>query len=148
MAAADHKQLIEAALFISPNALNMEELQKVTGLPSEQISKTLEEMETHFDDHGIKVQKNDDSTYELRIKSEFLKNVKHLAPHADFSRAEIQTLSLIAYDNPIKQSDVIDIRGNRGYDHISTLVKKGFIRKEPFGHTSLLHITQKFLHYR
>lgn len=141
------KGLIEAALFISAKPLTVSELEGITKLPGDEIIAALKNMEEHFDDHGIKVHSNEDGTYELKIKSEFLKSVKHLTPHSDFSKAELQTLSLIAYDSPIKNSDVIHIRGNRGYDHVTTLLQRGFIRKEPFGHTSLIHLTQKFLDY-
>ena len=141
------KQVIEAALFIAAKPLTIAELVAITQLQGQEIESALKLMEEHFDDHGIKVQKNEDSTYELKIKNEFLQKVKHLSPHSDFSKAELQTLSLIAYDNPIKNSDVIHIRGNRGYDHVAILMQRGFIRKEPFGHTSLLHLTQKFLDY-
>ncbi len=143
------KNLIEAALFIAAKPLAFEELKKVKGLeaiPAEELQQILKSMETDYDSHGIKVIE-DNGHFELRIKDEFIKSVEHLAPNRDFSRAALQTLSLIAYRSPVKQSEIIDIRGNRGYEHVKELLERGFIKSEAQGHTNILSITQKFLDY-
>lgn len=143
------KNLIEAALFIAAKPLTVEEMKKVKGLdvvPDEELLKVLKSMEVDYDSHGIKVTE-DTGRFELRIKDEFVKHVEHLAPNRDFSRATLQTLSLIAYRSPVKQSEIIDTRGNRGYDHVKELLERGFIKSEAAGHTNILSITQKFLEY-
>lgn len=143
------KNLVEAALFIAAKPLTLEELKKVKGLdvvPNEELLGVLKSMEVDYDSHGIKVSE-DTGRFELRIKDEFIKHVEHLAPNRDFSRATLQTLSLIAYKSPVKQSEIIDIRGNRAYDHIKDLLEKSFIKSEAHGHTNILSITQKFLDY-
>ncbi|MBU4246572.1 MAG: SMC-Scp complex subunit ScpB [Nanoarchaeota archaeon] len=143
------KNLVEAALFIAAKPLTLEELKKVKGIdivPDEELLGVLKSMEVDYDSHGIKVSE-DSGRFELRIKDEFIKHVEHLAPNRDFSRATLQTLSLIAYKSPVKQSEIIEIRGNRAYDHIKDLIEKSFIKSEAHGHTNILSITQKFLDY-
>lgn len=143
------KNLVEAALFIAAKPLTLEELKKVKGLdiiPDEELLGVLKSMEVDYDSHGIKVSE-DTGRFELRIKDEFIKHVEHLAPNRDFSRATLQTLSLIAYKSPVKQSEIIEIRGNRAYDHIKELLERTFIKSEAAGHTNTLSITQKFLDY-
>ena len=143
------KNLIEAALFIAARPMTLEELQKVKGLselPAEEIISIIKSMESDYDHHGVRVVE-EEGHYELRIKDEFTKHVEHLAPNRDFSRAILQTLSLIAYKSPVKQSEIIETRGNRAYDHIKELLERGFIRSEPAGHTNTLSITQRFLDY-
>ncbi|VVB61563.1 Segregation and condensation protein B [uncultured archaeon] len=143
------KNLIEAALFIAAKPLAFEELKKVKGLeaiPDEELQQILKSMESDYDSHGIRVIE-DNGHFELRIKDEFVKSVEHLAPNRDFSRAALQTLSLIAYRSPVKQSEIIDIRGNRAYEHVKELLERGFIKSEAQGHTNILSITQKFLDY-
>lgn len=144
-----YKNLVEAALFIAAKPLTLEELKKVKGLdiiPDQELIGILKSMEVDYDSHGIKVSE-DTGRFELRIKDEFVKHVEHLAPNRDFSRATLQTLSLIAYKSPVKQSEIIDIRGNRAYDHIKELLLRAFIKSEAAGHTNTLSITQKFLEY-
>ncbi len=143
------KNLVEAALFIAAKPLTLEELKKVKGLdivPDEELLGVLKSMEADYDSHGIKVSE-DSGRFELRIKDEFIKHVEHLAPNRDFSRATLQTLSLIAYKSPVKQSEIIEIRGNRAYDHVKELLERGFIRSEAKGHTNILSITPRFLDY-
>lgn len=142
----EKKMIIEAALFIAARPMSLAEIYDIVKIPKPQIKKILDSMESGYNDHGIRIAERD-GFYELRIKDEFVKHVEHLAPERDFSRATMQTLSLIAYRSPVKQSLVIGIRGNRAYDHIKELVSKGFVRSEPKGHTNILHITKKFLEY-
>lgn len=143
------KNLIEAALFIAAKPMTLEELRKVKGLEAvspEELLSIIKSMEADYEHHGVRVVE-EDGHFELRIKDEFTKHVEHLAPNKDFSRATLQTLSLIAYRSPVKQSEIIDVRGNRGYEHIKELLERGFIKSEPQGHTNVLSITQRFLDY-
>lgn len=142
----DKKKLIEAALFVAARPMTLAELYHVVGIPKPQIKKLLKEMEKEYDDHSLSVRERD-NYYELHIKEEYKDDVEHLAPEKDFSKATLQTLSLISYHNPAKQSFVVETRGNRAYDHIKELSSRGFIRLEPEGHTNRIHITKKFLDY-
>ncbi len=142
----DKKKIIEAALFIAARPMTLAELYHVVGVPKPQIKSLLEEMEKEYDEHSLSVRERD-GYYELHIKEEYKDHVEHLAPEKDFSKATLQTLSLIAYHNPAKQSFVVETRGNRAYDHIKELTSRGFVRLEPEGHTNRIHITKKFLDY-
>ncbi|MEA3343973.1 MAG: SMC-Scp complex subunit ScpB [archaeon] len=142
----DKKKLIEAALFIAARPMTLAELYHVVSVPKPQIKKLLKEMEKEYENHSLCVRERD-GYFELHIKDEYKTHVEHLAPEKDFSKATLQTLSLIAYHNPTRQSFVIETRGNRAYDHIKELASRGFIRLEPEGHTNRIHVTKKFLDY-
>lgn len=144
--ADEKRKILEAALFIAARPMSLAELYNVVNIPKPEIKKILESMKPHYDDHGVRLIERDD-LYELQIKDAYVKHVEHLAPERDFSRATMQTLSLIAFKSPVKQSEIVEIRGNRAYDHIKELLSKGLIRSEPKGHTNILHITKKFLEY-
>lgn len=143
--------LLEATLFMAAKPLTVEEIQQITSLPTNEIAQLLEEMKGHYDEHGIRVVEHEGGEgkkfFELHIKDEYVKAVEHLAPAADFSRGALQTLSLIAYRAPVKQSEIVQIRGNRGYEHVAELESRGFIRREPKGHTKIIHISKKFMDY-
>ncbi len=144
--ADEKRKIIEAALFIAARPMSLAELYNIVNIPKPDIKKILELMKPHYDDHGVRLIERDEH-YELQIKDAYVKHVEHLAPGRDFSRATMQTLSLIAFRSPVKQSEIVEIRGNRAYDHVKELLSKGLIRSEPEGHTNLLHITKKFLEY-
>ncbi len=144
--ADEKRKIIEAALFIAARPMSLAELYNVVKIPKPDIKKILELMKPHYDDHGVRLIERDEH-YELQIKDAYVKHVEHLAPERDFSRATMQTLSLIAFRSPVKQSEIVEIRGNRAYNHIKELLSKGLVRSEPKGHTNILHITRKFLEY-
>jgi len=138
--------------------MSIAEIQQIVQLPIEEIAALLEAMKKDYDEHGFKVVEHEvevdteagkqtQKLFELHIKDEYAKKVEHLAPAADFSRGMLQTLSLIAYRAPMKQSEVIQIRGNRAYEHVAALEERSLIKREPKGHTKIITLTRKFLDY-
>ena len=142
----DKKRLIEAALFVAAKPLSLADLYQVLKIPKSRIKKIIDEMKGNYGEHGVRIVEAG-GLYEMKIDSSFEEHVSHLAPHKDFPKAVLQTLSLIAYKNPVKQSNIVSVRGNRAYDHLKELEAKGFIRREESGHTNIVHITRKFLDY-
>ncbi len=142
----DKKRLIEAALFVAAKPLSLADLYQVLKIPKSRIKKIIDEMKGNYGEHGLRIVEAS-GLYEMKIDSSFEEHVSHLAPHKDFPKAVLQTLSLIAYKNPVKQSNIVSVRGNRAYDHLKELEAKGFIRREESGHTNIVHITRKFLDY-
>jgi len=142
----DKKRLIEAALFVAAKPLSLADLYQVLKIPKSRIKKIIDEMKGHYGEHGVRIVEAG-GLYEMKIDSSFEEHVSHLAPHKDFPKAVLQTLSLIAYKNPVKQSNIVSVRGNRAYDHLKELEAKRFIRREVSGHTNIVHITRKFLDY-
>ena len=142
------KAIIESALFLSSDPVPKSELMDLTGLPEESLDSVLTELDKDLrdPDRGLKLTENN-SKYSFRIKRELLGRVKHLAPHQDMSRGVLRTLSVIAYNSPVLQKEVVDIRGNGAYDHIDQLIERNFIKSEKEGRTKLLSVTQYFLDY-
>jgi len=66
---------------------------------------------------------------------------------AEFSKAEQETLAIIAYKQPIKQSVIIKIRGNKAYDHIKKLTDLELIKRKKAGHTHELSLSEDFYDY-
>ena len=54
---------------------------------------------------------------------------------------------MIAYKQPVKQSVIVKIRGNKAYDHIKRFTEQGLLNKKRVGHTSELSLTEKFHEY-
>ncbi|MFP3952786.1 MAG: SMC-Scp complex subunit ScpB [Candidatus Acetothermia bacterium] len=144
----DPKALVEAALFICSDPLPRSELLDLAGTPEDELEFILEEIDDDLaaGDRGLRlVEKN--GNYQLRVKRSILPRVKYLAPHQDISRGVLRTLSVIAYNSPVLQKEVIEIRGNGAYDHIDELIGRGFVTSKQEGRTKLLAVTQEFLDY-
>lgn len=143
------KARLEAALFLAEDPLERKEIADVLSLGSigyvdmliEEFSEMLEE-----EHRGLELVETGNG-YELKVKSDHLDNVSHLAPHQDLNSGQLRTLSLIAYNAPVEQKHIVDVRGNRAYQHIKELVKRGFVKKEKDGRTAELDVTDFFLDY-
>ena len=65
----------------------------------------------------------------------------------EIDKAILQTLAYIAHKQPIRQADVVRVRSNKAYSHISELVKHGFIEAKKDGVSKKLSTTRKFYDY-
>ncbi len=142
------KEIIEAALFMSPEPLTLDTLSKVSGLNYSQTLKAIEEIQKQYKSRetSLKIQKVG-KKYEMTLKEHYKDKVSYLAVDPDLSKAELRTLGLIAIREPIKQSKVAKVIGNKAYQYIGKLERKGFIKTEREGRTKLLNTTDKFKDY-
>ena len=65
----------------------------------------------------------------------------------EFSKAEQETLAIIAYKQPITQSKIVNIRGNKAYDHIKRFVDLRLVKSKRFGRTRELNLSEDFYDY-
>ncbi len=141
-------RIIEAALFVAGGALPIARLAKLVGLSKKETAQLIRELnETSLASHPFYIRQVDEKHYDLALRREYEDRVRHLAPDQDFTKAVLQTLALIAYKNPIKQSVVVKIRSNKAYEHLDELEKRGFIKRKKSGHTKLVFLTRKFHDY-
>ncbi len=138
---------VEAALFISGRYLSVQELVALTDVNPLLLKKILEDLSDKYKDSGIEiVQQN--NLWKMDVAQEYIWMVNRLATgSSEFSRAEQETLAIIAYKQPIKQSVIIKIRGNKAYDHIKKFVEMGLLHKKKTGHTAELTLSEQFHDY-
>jgi len=145
----EKKARLEAALFLAEEPLKRKEIADVLSLGSMgYVDMLIEEFEEMLEENhrGLELVETSNG-YELKVKNNHLDHVSHLAPHQDLNSGQLRTLSLVAYNAPVEQKHIIDIRGNRAYQHIKELVNRGFINKEKDGRTASLDVTDFFLDY-
>jgi segregation and condensation protein B len=143
------KARLEAALFLSDEPIDNKQIADILDLGSMgYVEMLVEEYQESLDEEhrGLELVKTPEG-YELKVKKDHIEHVSHLAPHQDLNEGQLRTLSLIAYNSPVEQTDIVDIRGNRAYQHVKELVKRGFLSKEKDGRTAILDVTDHFLDY-
>ena len=143
------KKLIEAALFMSPKPLSLEDLGQIAKVPNLNfLEKDIQEIMQDYEqrDTALEITKIG-SSYQMGIKPEFEESVTHLASESQFHKGVMKTLAMISFKQPVKQSFIIKYRNNKAYDHIHQLEEKGFINREKSGRTYVLKTTRKFLEY-
>ncbi|PIN81121.1 SMC-Scp complex subunit ScpB [Candidatus Woesearchaeota archaeon CG10_big_fil_rev_8_21_14_0_10_32_9] len=139
---------IEAVLFASGKYLSEDQIAELIGVQKKDLKHALTELEKHYStiETSLKVFKEGDA-WKLNVKEEFTGIIKNLVSEAEMPKPVMETLAIVAYKNPILQSEVIDTRGSGAYDHISILEDKGFITREKQGRTFKLKVTDKFYEY-
>lgn len=144
-------RVIEALIFASEKAISLKDLNKK--LPHiKDIRKILLEIQNHYKNKGINLKEIDNSwLFETAPDiSEYLKEFK--VKKTKLSKAAMETLSIIAYFQPITKPEIEEIRGVSTHSGIYEILynnewieSKG--RKEIPGRPLLWHTTKDFLIY-
>lgn len=139
--------LLEATLFTTSEPMTIEQLSKTLKIRREDIDTMMAMLREKYasPEHGIRL--SEMGGYRLTVKQEFTEKVSHLTPHADLSRGLLRVLAIIAYHEPVAQSEIVKVVGNRTYEYVKELVGRGFVRAEKKSRTKLLSTTQHFEEY-
>ncbi len=140
---------VEAALFISARYLSVNELVELTDINPLLLRELLEKIREHYQglDSAIELL-NKDELWKMDIKQEYFDMINKLATgKAEFTKAEQETLAIIAYKQPVKQSIIIKIRGNKAYEHVKHFIDVGLLKAKRAGHTLELNLSESFYDY-
>ena len=141
------KAAVEAALFSAAGNLRISEMAEKTGLTEEEVRTALLDLRRDYDvrESAIMIAKIG-GEYRMMLRTEYTECA------GSFSKAEMtpgmmRTLSTIAYNQPVLQSELFKIRGPRTYDDVHALVEMGFVSAKKSGQTKELTTTKKFSEY-
>lgn len=140
----DARGAVEAALFSSAQSLKISEIAEKTGIPQTEVRVALMDLRREFDerDSAIIIAKIG-SEYRMMLKPEYSGCTGTFA-RAEMAPGVMRTLSTIAYNQPVLQSDLFKTRGPRTYDDVHKLVDLGFVSGKRSGQTLELTTTKKF----
>lgn len=142
-------RLIESILFISGRFLSIQELMNLSDLNSLMVIECLGKLRDKHngDDSSLEILERD-NLWKMDVRSEYHYLINKLAGGSqEFTKAEQGTLAIIAYKQPIKQSVIIKIRGNKAYDHVHKFIKLGLLKAKKDGHTNILTLSDEFYDY-
>jgi segregation and condensation protein B len=143
----DKVALLEAMLFTTSSPLSLEELAKNLKTEEKIVEEMLKQLIKKYNHEGSGIHLSSAGGYKLNVKPNYLDKVSHLTPHADMSRGLLRVLSLIVYHEPIKQSDIVKVIGNRTYEYVKELESRNLIRSWKKSRTKLLETTKHFEEY-
>jgi segregation and condensation protein B len=140
---------LEAVFFVSAKYLNMQELISLTDLNPIILRELIEKLQEKYEKNDSAIEIIEKSgLWKMDVRGEYSHIINRLASgSSEFSKAEQETLAIIAYKQPIKQSVIIKIRGNKAYDHIKKFNDLGLIKKKKQGHTAELSLSDDFYDY-
>lgn len=149
-------QIIEALLLSASRPVSIEEIEKVfvENAPSrEEIRKSLKEIEEDCLNRGIELKKVS-TGFRLQVKQDLSSYVSKLWEERPqkFSKATLETLSLIAYKQPITRGEIEEVRGvTVGTQLMRGLMERGWVKivgqRDVPGRPSLYATTKDFLDY-
>lgn len=142
------KHKVEAVLFTLGKFVTVEEVAKTLNIEPSKVKKSIEQLEKEYSsrDSAITLQKQE-NRYKLNIKKEFGHLANKLVSDSELDSPTTKTLAVVAYKAPVKQSEIIRIRGNKAYDHVKALRESTLITSEKYGRTRLLKLTPHFYEY-
>lgn len=147
------KQKLEVLLFMSRNPLSLEELVKYLETPAEQIKNELNNLINRYEspDYGIQII-NVSNGYQFATKPDYAKTLElyiNAPQDISLSTAAMETLTIIAYRQPVSRAEVENIRGVNSDGIIKSLQDKGLIeergRAETIGRPTIYGTTEAFL---
>lgn len=147
------KSIIEGILFAWGDPLCIKDIGKILDLDEKKAFHILEEMIEEFDvsKRGLRIVKAEDY-YQIGTRPEHFPWIKQLAESKGtkaLSTAALETLSIIAYRQPVIKSEIENIRGVKCDRSILTLMEKGLIKEtgrlDKTGRPIIYGTTKEFL---
>ncbi len=141
---------VEALLFAAGRFLDEEQLAKLLGADVRNVRKGLKELQELYEhrasDTSLQIVQEGNS-WKLHVKDAYLELVSKLVSDKEIATTVLETLAIVAWRNPAMQAELIKIRGPAAYEHVTELIERGFITKEPEGRSFKLKVTDKFYEY-
>lgn len=125
--------LIEAILFLETEPVSISSIAKASGLTKDVVFQLLEQLETAYNDEsrGLELIKLGES-YQLSPKHSLWNHLKDRYGKQNtqrLSKAAMETLSIIAYSQPITRGEIESIRGVSSDSMLKTLMTRDLVKE-------------------
>jgi segregation and condensation protein B len=146
----DVRGRIEAALYASGRALDVEQLASAAGITSkrriiEEAKAIAASMKSTLS--AVEIVEYPGPRFAMQLKAEYNQVARRFATKPLLSKAALRTLSFIAYFQPITSSELSLRRGSQVYEHLKDLEEVGFVTWERKGRSKLFRTTSEFSEY-
>jgi segregation and condensation protein B len=144
--------LLEALVFASDKPMKSGELARLASAPVKQVRELLAELRASYTGHGI-VLDEVAGGWIFRTSVEYAPFVRELASEKPvrLTRAQVETLAIVAYRQPITRPEVDDIRGVDSGATMKLLLERDLVRilgkKDEPGRPLLYGTTNQFLEF-
>ena len=145
--------IIEAVLFVCGEPVQIADIAHSLDMTESELSEAVGKLRDNYDldQRGLRLNQFGGSI-QLSIRPEFAPFVEKLlqpVQKQSLSQAAMETLSIIAYRQPVTKSDIESVRGVKCDYSVQSLMNKGLIvdvgRRETLGRPILYGTTEKFL---
>ena len=149
----DLTALVEAILFVSPEPISAKQIGTILQVTPRVVKNAFKELDELYLERGIRLQHHDGK---VQITSapeaaHIIEGLLELETTSKLSQAALETLSIVAYQQPITRPKIDSIRGVNSDGVLRTLLSKGLIddvgRADGPGRPILYSTTTEFLKY-
>ena len=149
------KEALEGLLFLTGDeGLTLLQIKEILEITEEESIKLIEQLINDYNSNrGLTIKKLG-STYKMTTKNEYARYYQKLGELANIknlSQSALETLAIIAYNEPITRSQVDELRGINSSQMIRNLLSRDFIkevgRSNSVGKPVLYGVTDQFLDY-
>jgi segregation and condensation protein B len=144
---------VEAILHVSSSPVTIRELADALQVSLLKIEGALDELTEGYEQRGIRLQRHK-SAFQLTTAPEMAADVErflNLDSTAQLTRAALEVLSIIAYQQPVTRPQIDSIRGVNSDSVLRTLLRHGLIeevgRSDGPGRPFFYATTSEFLQY-
>lgn len=147
------KSIIESLLFTWGDPLDIKDIASILELPESEVSLRMKELmdELDYNRRGLRIIRINNS-YQIGTRPEHFQWIKKLNNNdmnKNLSNAALETLSIVAYRQPIIKADIEAIRGVRCDRVLQTLVERKLVcemgRLDKTGRPIIYGTTDEFL---
>lgn len=133
MSFSDNISLIEAILFSYGEPVPVKLLSEASGIGKESLHKIIKLLNDRYNETGSSLQVLKlDKSYQLATRKEFAPYIKKAlegGKNSSLSTASLETLAVIAYNQPVTRAFVETVRGTDSSSVIAKLVEKELIEE-------------------
>ena len=150
------KSVLEGLLFITGDeGLTIKEISEVLEIEQDDALELINELKQDYsnEERGIMIQ-DFAGKYKLTTKKEhktYYEKLSELSSNKTLSQSALETLAIIAYNQPITLLEIDELRGIQSSQMIRNLISRDLVkevgRKDTAGKPRLYAVTDEFLDY-
>lgn len=147
------RYIIEAILFVAGEPVKTADLAHALDLTASELEPILDALRDEYDldERGLRLNRFGESV-QLATRAEYAPFIERLlqpVQKQSLSQAAMETLSIVAYRQPVTKGEIEAVRGVKCDYSVQSLINKGLIeeagRRESLGKPMLYRTTEKFL---
>ncbi len=125
--------IIEAILFAHGDPISPEKLSEASGIDEETTIKLIDQLERRYNvqESGLKIIRLNGG-FQITTReeySEYIKSALETRKQQPLSQAAMETLSIVAYNQPVTKSFVEQVRGIDSSSVVNTLVERDLLEE-------------------
>lgn len=142
--------IIEALIFAAESPLSAEDLGEIVGLDRVAVESVVDTIRRRYQSGALMI-RNVGGGYQIVTKPHFadwLEKLNRTVINTPLSMAAVETVAIIAYEQPVTKAEIEQIRGVRSDSPLNSLLERELIceqgRKQAPGRPILYGVTPKF----